>query len=224
MRILVVEDEPDLKEITAKRLKAEGYGVDTCDNGKDAQYYIEHTPYDLILLDVMLPGADGITVLKNIRKKGMKTPVLLLTARDSIEDRVTGLDNGADDYLTKPFAFDELLARIRVILRRRSNEASNRLVLGDLIMDLATHQVTRAGTEISLSAKEYAILEYMMHNKGMVLSRSRIEEHVWNYDFEGGSNVVDVYMRHLRKKIDAPFEKKMIHTVRGSGYVIKEGS
>ena len=224
MRILVVEDEPDLKEITAKRLKAEGYGVDTCDNGKDAQYYIEHTPYDLILLDVMLPGADGITVLKNIRKKGMKTPVLLLTARDSIEDRVTGLDNGADDYLTKPFAFDELLARIRVILRRRSNEASNRLVLGDLIMDLATHQVTRAGTEISLSAKEYAILEYMMHNKGMVLSRSRIEEHVWNYDFEGGSNVVDVYMRYLRKKIDAPFEKKMIHTVRGVGYVIKEGS
>ena len=223
MRILVVEDEPDLKEITAKRLKAEGYGVDTCDNGKDAQYYIEHTPYDLILLDVMLPGADGITVLKNIRKKGMKTPVLLLTARDSIEDRVTGLDNGADDYLTKPFAFDELLARIRVILRRRSNEASNRLVLGDLIMDLATHQVTRAGTEISLSAKEYAILEYMMHNKGMVLSRSRIEEHVWNYDFEGGSNVVDVYMRYLRKKIDAPFEKKLIHTVRGSGYVIKEG-
>ena len=154
----------------------------------------------------------------------MKTPVLLLTARDSIEDRVTGLDNGADDYLTKPFAFDELLARIRVILRRRSNEASNRLVLGDLIMDLATHQVTRAGTEISLSAKEYAILEYMMHNKGMVLSRSRIEEHVWNYDFEGGSNVVDVYMRYLRKKIDAPFEKKLIHTVRGSGYVIKEGS
>ena len=224
MRILVVEDEPDLKEITAKRLKAEGYGVDTCDNGKDAQYYIEHTPYDLILLDVMLPGADGITVLKNIRKKGMKTPVLLLTARDSIEDRVTGLDNGADDYLTKPFAFDELLARIRVILRRRSNEASNRLVLGDLIMDLDTHQVTRAGTEISLSAKEYAILEYMMHNKGMVLSRSRIEEHVWNYDFEGGSNVVDVYMRYLRKKIDAPFEKKLIHTVRGSGYVIKEGS
>ena len=224
MRILVVEDEPDLKEITAKRLKAEGYGVDTCDNGKDAQYYIEHTPYDLILLDVMLPGADGITVLKNIRKKGIKTPVLLLTARDSIEDRVTGLDNGADDYLTKPFAFDELLARIRVILRRRSNEASNRLVLGDLIMDLATHQVTRAGTEISLSAKEYAILEYMMHNKGMVLSRSRIEEHVWNYDFEGGSNVVDVYMRYLRKKIDAPFEKKLIHTVRGSGYVIKEGS
>ena len=224
MRILVVEDEPDLKEITAKRLKAEGYGVDTCDNGKDAQYYIEHTPYDLILLDVMLPGADGITVLKNIRKKGIKTPVLLLTARDSIEDRVTGLDNGADDYLTKPFAFDELLARIRVILRRRSNEASNKLVLGDLIMDLATHQVTRAGTEISLSAKEYAILEYMMHNKGMVLSRSRIEEHVWNYDFEGGSNVVDVYMRYLRKKIDAPFEKKLIHTVRGSGYVIKEGS
>ena len=224
MRILVVEDEPDLKEITAKRLKAEGYGVDTCDNGKDAQYYIEHTPYDLILLDVMLPGADGITVLKNIRKKGMKTPVLLLTARDSIEDRVTGLDNGADDYLTKPFAFDELLARIRVILRRRSNEASNRLVLGDLIMDLATHQVTRAGTEISLSAKEYAILEYMMHNKGMVLSRSRRVQHVWNYDFEGGSNVVDVYMRYLRKKIDAPFEKKMIHTVRGSGYVIKEGS
>ncbi len=224
MRILVVEDEPDIKEITAKRLEAEGYGVDTCDNGKDAQYYIEHTPYDLILLDVMLPGADGITVLKNIRKKGIKTPVLLLTARDSIEDRVTGLDNGADDYLTKPFAFDELLARIRVILRRRSNEASNKLVLGDLIMDLATHQVTRAGTEISLSAKEYAILEYMMHNKGMVLSRSRIEEHVWNYDFEGGSNVVDVYMRYLRKKIDAPFEKKMIHTVRGSGYVIKEGS
>lgn len=224
MRILTVEDEPDLRDITAKRLKAEGYGVDTCSTGTDAQYYIENTSYDLVILDVMLPGADGITVLKNIRKKGIHTPVLLLTARDSIEDRVTGLDTGADDYLTKPFAFDELLARIRVLLRRKSGETTNLLSLGDLRMDLSAHRVTRQDTEIVLSAKEYAILEYMLRNKGTVLSRSRIEEHVWNYDFDGGSNVVDVYMRYLRKKIDAPFQKKLIHTVRGIGYTIKEES
>lgn len=222
MRILAVEDERDLLDVTAKRLEAQGYSVDRCTDGQEALDYAESAQYDLILLDIMLPKVDGLSVLRRLRGQGNRTPVLLLTARDSIEDRVQGLDGGADDYLTKPFAFEELLARVRVLLRRGTGEAANDLTLGDLSMDLAAHRVTRAGKEISLSAKEYAILEYMLLNRGVVLSRERIEEHVWNYDFEGGSNVVDVYMRYLRRKLDDPFEKKLIHTVRGSGYVIRE--
>ncbi|TCL43402.1 response regulator transcription factor [Harryflintia acetispora] len=222
MRILAVEDERDLLDVTAKRLEAQGYSVDRCTDGQEALDYAESAQYDLILLDIMLPKMDGLSVLRRLRGQGNRTPVLLLTARDSIEDRVQGLDGGADDYLTKPFAFEELLARVRVLLRRGTGEAANELALGDLCMDLAAHRVTRAGKEIKLSAKEYAILEYMLLNRGVVLSRERIEEHVWNYDFEGGSNVVDVYMRYLRRKLDDPFEKKLIHTVRGSGYVIRE--
>ena len=222
MRILAVEDERDLLDVTAKRLEAQGYSVDRCTDGQEALDYAESAQYDLILLDIMLPKVDGLSVLRRLREQGNRTPVLLLTARDSIEDRVQGLDGGADDYLTKPFAFEELLARVRVLLRRGTGEAANELALGDLCMDLAAHRVTRAGKEIKLSAKEYAILEYMLLNRGVVLSRERIEEHVWNYDFEGGSNVVDVYMRYLRRKLDDPFEKKLIHTVRGSGYVIRE--
>lgn len=222
MRILAVEDERDLLDVTAKRLEAQGYSVDRCTDGQEALDYAESAQYDLILLDIMLPKVDGLSVLRRLRGQGNRTPVLLLTARDSIEDRVQGLDGGADDYLTKPFAFEELLARVRVLLRRGTGEAANELALGDLCMDLAAHRVTRAGKEIKLSAKEYAILEYMLLNRGVVLSRERIEEHVWNYDFEGGSNVVDVYMRYLRRKLDDPFEKKLIHTVRGSGYVIRE--
>lgn len=222
MRILAVEDERDLLDVTAKRLTAQGYSVDCCTDGQEALDYAESAQYDLILLDIMLPGVDGLSVLRRLRAQGNRTPVLLLTARDSIEDRVEGLDGGADDYLTKPFAFEELLARVRVLLRRERGEASNELTLGELCMDLAAHRVTRAGREIKLSAKEYAILEYMLLNRGVVLSRERIEEHVWNYDFEGGSNVVDVYMRYLRRKLDDPFEHKLIHTVRGSGYVIRE--
>ena len=223
MRIIVIEDELELANILAKRLKNEGYGVDVCDNGLDAEDYIKSSSYDLILLDLMLPKQDGFTLLQKIRKLNITTPVLLLTARDSIEDRVKGLDMGANDYVIKPFSFDELMARIRVLFRNKNNVTNNELKLGDLVMNVTTHQVVREGKQIQLSAKEFAILEYMLYNKGVVLSRDRIEEHVWNYDFEGGSNVVDVYMRYLRKKIDDPFEKKYIHTIRGVGYIIKDG-
>ena len=223
MRIIVIEDELELANILAKRLKNEGYGVDVCDNGLDAEDYIKSSSYDLILLDIMLPKQDGFTLLQKIRKLNITTPVLLLTARDSIEDRVKGLDMGANDYVIKPFSFDELMARIRVLFRNKNNVTNNELKLGDLVMNVTTHQVVREGKQIQLSAKEFAILEYMLYNKGVVLSRDRIEEHVWNYDFEGGSNVVDVYMRYLRKKIDDPFEKKYIHTIRGVGYIIKDG-
>ena len=223
MRIIVIEDELELANILAKRLKNEGYGVDVCDNGLDAEDYIKSSSYDLILLDIMLPKQDGFTLLQKIRKLNITTPVLLLTARDSIEDRVKGLDMGANDYVIKPFSFDELMARIRVLFRNKNNVTNNELKLGDLVMNVTTHQVVREGKQIQLLAKEFALLEYMLYNKGVVLSRDRIEEHVWNYDFEGGSNVVDVYMRYLRKKIDDPFEKKYIHTIRGVGYIIKDG-
>ena len=170
----------------------------------------------------MLPKLDGLTLLRRMREAGNAVPVLLLTARDAVEDRVAGLDAGADDYLVKPFAYDELSARVRVLLRRGpAEQITSVLTLDDLSMDLSAHQVTRGGQILALSAKEYAILEYMLRNKGVVLSRDRIEQHVWNYDFEGGSNVVDVYIRYLRRKIDAGFEKKLLHTVRGAGYVLR---
>lgn len=222
MRILVVEDEKDLREILVKRLRAENYSVDSCADGEEGQYYIESTEYDLVLLDIMLPKINGITLLREMRNKKDKTPVLLLTARDSIEDRVKGLDVGADDYLIKPFAFDELLARMRVLLRRQPHEVTNELTIADLTLNLSTRIVTRAEKEIKLSSKEYSILEYLLKNKEIVLSREKIETHVWDYDFEGGSNVVDVYIRYLRKKIDDPFEVKLIHTIRGAGYVLRE--
>ncbi|WP_343210689.1 response regulator transcription factor [Anaerolentibacter hominis] len=224
MRLLVVEDEKDLREVLVKRLNAENYGTDGCGDGEEARYYLDSADYDLVILDIMIPKVDGLTLLRELRSKKIKTPVLLLTARDSIEDRVKGLDAGADDYLVKPFSFEELLARIRVLLRRQADEASNELTLGELVMDVAKHTVVRSGREISLSSKEYAILEYLLRNQGITLSREKIENHVWNYDFEGGSNVVDVYIRYLRKKLDDPFDKKLIHTVRGAGYVLKEES
>lgn len=223
MRLLVVEDEKHLLEIIKKRLMREHYSVDGCANGKDAWEYIQMTEYDGIILDIMLPGIDGITLLKRMRAAGSKTPVLLLTARDSIEDRVNGLDAGADDYLVKPFAFEELLARIRVMLRRTSNlhAEEEKLVYADVTMNLKSHEVWRGGERIELSSKEYALLKYFMHNQGNVLSRDQIERHVWNYDYMGGSNMVDVYVRYLRRKLDDPFEQKLIHTVRGAGYVFK---
>lgn len=222
MRILVAEDEKELLEILVKRLKEEGYGVDGCENGTDASYYLENTAYDLAILDIMMPGKDGLAILKELRNAKNDLPVLLLTARDAVEDRVRGLDTGADDYLTKPFAFDELLARIRMLLRRRSADKSDVLTAGDLTMELSTHMVKRAGREITLSAREFAILEVLLRNKGAVLSRSQLESHVWDYDFEGGSNIVDVYVRYLRKKIDDGSETKLIQTVRGVGYTIRE--
>lgn len=222
MRILVVEDEPDLNDVIAKKLESEHYAIDRCLDGDEALDYIHCAEYDAIILDIMLPGISGLEVLKRIRQQNNKTPVLLLTARDSIEDRVAGLDKGADDYLVKPFAFDELLARIRAMIRRSSGHVSNLLILAELVMDCDLREVTRGGIPISLSSKEFAILEFMMHNQGIVLTREKISQHIWNYDYEGGSNVIDVYIRYLRKKIDEGYPHKLIHTIRGTGYVLRE--
>ena len=225
MRILVIEDEKNLNDIIVKRLILEKYGVDTCFNGNDALEYIFSTEYDVIVSDIMLPGIDGFEILKRIREKGIKTPVLLLTALDGIEDRVKGLDYGADDYLVKPFAFDELMARIRVLLRRNStngnSNASNIFSIANLTVNCNSHDVFRDDVPIKLSTREFTIVEYMIRNKERVLSREQIEQHIWNYDYEGGTNVIDVYIRYLRKKIDKDFEPKLIHTVRGIGYVLK---
>ena len=222
MRILLAEDEKDLNEVIVKTLEKNGYSVDSCLDGREALYYLENTEYDAAILDIMMPGMSGIEVLKAIRSRGSTLPVLFLTARDSVSQRVEGLDAGADDYLVKPFAFDELLARIRVLLRKKSGSAQNLYQLANLKVDLTSHSVFRDDTPILLSAKEFYILEYMILNQGIVLSREKIEEHIWNYDYQGGSNLVDVYIRYLRKKIDEPFSPKLIHTVRGVGYVLKE--
>ena len=224
MRILVVEDEKKINDIIVKTLKQEKYGVDSCFDGEEALDYIFSVEYDIILLDIMLPKKDGFEVLKSIRKKGIKTPVLFLTARDEIEDRVKGLDLGADDYLVKPFAFEELLARIRVLLRKNSGsgeDTGNVLKIANLTVDCNKHEVFRNDVLIKLSAKEFSILEYMMRNKGRVVSKEKIEEHVWDFDYEGGSNIVEVYIKFLRKKIDNDFSPKLIHTIRRVGYILK---
>lgn len=221
MRILVIEDDQSLNRIVSKHLREEGYAVDSCTRGDDGLDYIEGTAYDLIVLDWMLPGLDGISLLRQARACGCLSPVLLLTARDAVDDRVTGLDAGADDYLVKPFAFDELLARVRALLRRRGMVKQSRLVLDDLTLDTATHSVSRAGQKIALTSREYALLEYLLRNQGIVLTRSKIADHVWNYDFDYDSNIVDVYIRYLRKKIDRDFAHPLIHTVRGFGYVMR---
>ncbi|WP_425755810.1 response regulator transcription factor [Ihubacter sp. rT4E-8] len=223
MKLLIVEDKKSICQTVAKHLKDEGYTVDACGNGEDALAYIDGTEYDAIILDIMLPGIDGITVLKTIRSRKQKTPVLLLTAKTSVEDRVNGLDSGADDYLTKPFSLEELSARIRVMIRRGGIErVDNTLSAGPLLLDTNKKTAIRDGNEIPLTAKEYAILEYLLHNKGIVLSRDKIMHHIWNYDYEGSSNIIDVYIRTLRKKIDADYDQKVIQTVRGIGYVIKD--
>ena len=221
MRILIVEDERDLNKILVERLKEKHYSVDSCFDGQEALDYISVTEYDAIILDVMMPKIDGITVLKTIRNQKKNVPVLLLTARDSIDDRVKGLDAGANDYLVKPFAFEELLARIRVLLRKPAEVPKSCYTVGNLEVHVDTQQVLRDGKEILLSGKEFSLLRYMVQNEGIVLSRERLGRHLWNYDYEGGSNVIDVYIRYLRKKIDDGFEQKLIHTVRGAGYVIK---
>lgn len=221
MRILVVEDEPDLNDVIARKLESEHYTVDHCLDGRAAIDYINCAQYDAILLDIMLPGIDGLRVLETMRSRNDKTPVLLLTARDSVEDRVTGLDRGADDYLVKPFSFDELLARVRALIWRAYDHASNILAVADLTVNCDTRDVTRAGVPIPLSSKEFAVLEYLIRNEGVVLTRDRISQHIWNYDYEGGSNVIDVYIRYLRKKMDEGFPQKLIHTVRGAGYVLR---
>lgn len=222
MRILLAEDQKDLNKIINKRLSVEGYSVDSCFNGEEVLDYMAAAKYDCLILDIMMPKKDGLTALKELRESGDKTPVLFLTARDAIDDRVKGLDLGADDYLIKPFAFEELLARIRVLTRKQSGSISNVYKAADLELDASAHTVKRAGKDISLSSKEFALLEYMMRNKGKVLSRTMIENSLWNFDYAGGTNAVDVYIRYLRKKIDDDFEPKLIHTVRGSGYILKD--
>lgn len=222
MRILVVEDERDLNRIIAKRLMKEGYSVDCCYDGEEALSYMETGEFDAIILDIMMPKMSGLEVVRTMRTRKNTTPVLFLTAKDSVSDRVAGLDAGAEDYLVKPFAFEELLARIRVMVRKQAGEITNIFNIADLSVDIASRKVTRRGDNIELSAKEFDILEYLIRNKGIVLSREKIENHVWNFDYSGGTNVVDVYIRYLRKKIDDPYEDKLIHTIRGAGYVLRE--
>lgn len=221
MRLLIAEDEKQLNKILTQQLKDSGYTVDSCFDGENALDHLAAADYDGVILDIMMPKADGLTVLKTIRQKGLETPVLFLTAKDSVADRVEGLDLGADDYLTKPFAFEELLARVRVLVRKKTGSRTNVHQLADLSLDTLSRQVKRGDTEIPLSSKEFAILEYMIMNKNVVLSRDTLERHIWNYEYEGSSNMVDVYIRYLRKKIDEGFEPKLIHTVRGAGYVLK---
>lgn len=222
MRVLVAEDEQDLNNIVSAKLAESGHSVDSCLDGKEAMLFLSAAEYDVVILDIMMPGADGFKVLEKIRKEGRKTPVLFLTARDSIQDRVRGLDAGANDYLVKPFSLEELMARVRVLTRSSHGSAHNVLSAGDLTLDIGTREVMRGGKRIELSAKEFQLLEYLMHNKGIVLSREKIENHIWNFDYEGGTNVVDVYISYLRKKIDFPGAQKLIRTVRGVGYVIRD--
>lgn len=222
MRILVAEDEKDMNRIICKRLKEEGYSVDSCFDGVEVFDYLACAEYDAIVLDIMMPRMDGLQVLRKLRDDNNQIPVLLLTAKDRVEDRVTGLDAGADDYLVKPFAIRELLARIRVMLRKPASVKTTVYTLADLEVHTDTHQVIRANQELPLSAKEFSLLWYMIQNAGIVLSREKLEQHIWNYDFSGGSNVIDVYIRYLRKKIDDGFDKKLIHTIRGEGYVLRE--
>ncbi len=222
MRILIAEDEKDLNKVIKKRLEKEGYSVDNCFDGEEALDFIMMGEFDVIILDIMMPKLSGIQVLEKMRSKKDNTPVIFLTAKDSIDDRVIGLDAGADDYIIKPFSLEELLARIRVILRKQADTSTNTLSFADLTIDIKSRRVWRSNTEIELSAKEYEILEFLMRNKDKVLSREKIENHVWNFDYTGGTNVVDVYIRYLRKKIDDPFDKKLIQTIRGAGYVLRE--
>jgi heavy metal response regulator len=221
MRLLVVEDEKKVASFIKKGLEEEGYAVDLVSDGKTGLIMGLDGVHDLIILDVNLPKMDGLSILQELRNKKVKTPVLLLTVRAAIEDKVLGLDTGADDYLTKPFAFQELLARVRALLRRRVEAKSPLLQVGNLTLDPATRSVFRGQEKIELTTKEFALLDYFMRNPGRVLTRTMIAEHVWDYDFDPMTNVIDVYVNYLRKKIDAGKETKLIHTVRGVGYVMK---
>ncbi|MBQ6402565.1 MAG: response regulator transcription factor [Oscillospiraceae bacterium] len=222
MRILVVEDERDLNRILNKTLSAEGCSVDACFDGLEALDYLSGASYDVIVLDRMMPRMDGMELLSRLRAQGDETPVIFLTAKDAVAERVRGLDAGADDYLVKPFSFEELMARIRVVTRKHSGSTTNLFTVGDLTVDTGAHTVRRGEKNINLSTKEFALLEYMIRNKGVVLSRESIENNLWNYDYSGGSNVVDVYISYLRRKIDSGWPKKLIHTVWGVGWVLRE--
>jgi len=222
MRILVVEDEKDLNNIITKHLKKNNFSVDSVFNGEEALEYLEYGAYDLIVLDIMLPKVNGYEVVKKLRENKNETAVLMLTARDSIDDKIKGLDLGADDYLIKPFDFGELLARIRALVRRKYGNTSNTMEIDDLCIDIAKKTVVRAGKNIELTGKEYEVLEYLIQNKGHVLSRDKIRDSVWDYGYEGESNIIDVLIKNIRKKIDVGNSKPLIHTKRGLGYVLKE--
>jgi heavy metal response regulator len=222
MRILVVEDEKKMVAFIKRGLKEAGYAVDTTDNGEEALFLAETNPYDLVILDIMLPVLDGIKVCRQLRQKRIDIPVLMLTARDDVDDKISGLDAGADDYLTKPFAFPEFLARVRALLRRKNTAKTTCVKVADLEIDQSTRKVFRAGAEIELTPTEYGLLEYMMLNAGHVVTRTMLSEHVWNDDFDAFSNVINVYINYLRKKVDHGHEKKLIHSLRGVGYVLKD--
>jgi len=222
MRILLIEDEKDLAMIVKQGLEEEGYVVEVAHDGEEGLYMAENYSVDVVILDIMLPKLDGLSVLTSMRKKGINTPVLMLTARDALIDKIKGLDTGADDYLTKPFVFGELLARVRSMIRRKTTVKEAVIRIDDLEIDTASHEVKRAGQAISLSAKEYALLEYLAYKKNTVVSRSDIIEHIYHEDSDMDSNVVDVYINYLRNKVDKGFDKKLIQTVRGAGYILKE--
>jgi heavy metal response regulator len=222
MRILLVEDEIKIANFISRGLKEEHYVVDVARDGETGLYQAEINSFDLIILDRMLPGRDGMDICREIRRKGKDTPILMLTAKDALRDKVDGLDAGADDYLTKPFAFEEFLARVRSLLRRKRVEKSTRIRLANLELDQLTHKVRRGGREINLTSKEYALLEYLMLHSNQVVTRTMISEHVWNEDFDSFTNVIDVYINYLRNKIDRGFSPPLLHTIRGTGYIMKE--
>jgi len=223
LRILVVEDDVKLARLIQKGMKEQGLGVDLAHDLGEGMAMALAIDYDAVLLDLNLPGGDGLVALKDLRSRGRTTPVLVLTARSSVEDRVHGLDSGADDYLAKPFHFEELMARLRAITRRPAVEPKTLLVVGDLQVDLSSHRVVRQGQRIDLTAKEFSLLAYLARKAGVVVTRGMILDHVWDMDYDGGSNLVEVYINYLRRKIDHPFESKLLHTVRGAGYVLREG-
>jgi len=223
MRILVIEDEKHIADFVKQGLKEEGYSVDVAYDGEKGYFLAGTEEYDAIVLDLMIPKIDGVTLCKKLRQDKISTPVLMLTAKDSVDDKVKGLDSGAEDYLTKPFAFKEFLARIRVLLRKNKSVILTKLQVADLVMDILTHKVTRDGKEITLTAKEFSLLEYLMRNAGQVVTRTAISEHVWDINFDTTTNVIDVHMAALRRKIDhRTHKKKLIHTIRGRGYTIKD--
>lgn len=222
MRILVVEDENKIAELMRRGLKEEGYAVDIAKDGMEGEFLASTNDYDVIIMDIMLPKKSGIELCTSLRVKRIATPIIMVTAKDSVNDKVKGLDSGADDYLTKPFAFEELLARIRSLLRKRDTGSAVKLTVGPLELDLISHKVSREGKDISLTSKEYALLEYLMRNAGSVITRTMIAEHVWDINFDTDTNVIDVYINYLRRKIDDGFKKNLIQTVRGRGYIIKE--
>lgn len=222
MKILVVEDEKDLNRVITKHLKKNNYSVDSCFDGEQALDYVLYGEYDLIITDIMMPKIDGYEFIKQLRVKGNLTPVIMLTAKDSLDDKILGLDSGADDYIVKPFEFDELLARIRVLMRRNYGFATNIIQVDDVVLDISKKLVTRSGESIVLTGKEYEVLEYLFKNKMGIISREQILNHVWDYDYEGASNIIDVIIKNIRKKLDVGSKKPIIHTKRGLGYFVKE--